>query len=226
MGIHDGHRERLRTRFAEHGLDNFDDHSVLELLLFFSIPRGDVNPLAHRLIDHFGSLDAVFDAPEKELLAVPGVGKRTVELLKTVPQVARRYLISRAEFGDMLNSSSKAGKYILPRFFGEQEEVVYLICLDAKCKVLACRLIARGSVNSANISVRKICETALNCNATSVILAHNHTSGIPIPSKEDELTTSHICKALAALDISVADHIVVANDDFVSMSDNGFFRQR
>ena len=172
MGIHDGHRERMKQRFAEHGLDGFDDHTALELLLFYALPRADVNPLAHALMDRFGTFAAVFDATEEELRSVPGVGESTAVLLKLVPQVARRYLMSRSSFDVILDSSKKAGEYLVPRFYAEKDEVVYLVCLDAKGKVLACRFMGRGSVNSANISVRKIVECALLCNATSAIVAH------------------------------------------------------
>jgi len=224
MGIHDGHRERMKQRFAEHGLDGFDDHTALELLLFYALPRADVNPLAHALMDRFGTFAAVFDATEEELRSVPGVGESTAVLLKLVPQVARRYLMSRSSFDVILDSSKKAGEYLVPRFYAEKDEVVYLVCLDAKGKVLACRFMGRGSVNSANISVRKIVECALLCNATSAIVAHNHTSGIALPSKEDEASTRKIASALAAVDVVLADHIIVADGDFVSMADNGFFR--
>jgi DNA repair protein RadC len=224
MGIHDGHRERMKEQFLNNGLDGFADHNVLELLLFFSIPRGDVNPLAHQLLDRFGSLSAVFDAPKEELLRVPGVGNNTATLIKLIPQMSRRYLVSRAGENEILNSSQKAGEYILPRFHGETDEVLYMICLDAKFKVLSCNCMGRGSVNSVNLSIRKIVENALLYNASSVILSHNHTSGIAIPSHEDETTTKEVAKALKMVDVELMDHIVVADDDFVSMADNGFFR--
>lgn len=226
MTIHDGHRERLKKRFFEHGLESFEDHGVLELLLFYALPRADVNPIAHGLMGKFGSLAAVFDAPAEELVKVPGIGMSTAEYIKLIPQVSRRYLISRTSFNDILDSTKKAGEYILPRFYAERDEIVYMICLDAKCKVLNCRLLFRGSVNSANVSIRKIVENALVFNSTSVIIAHNHTSGIAIPSEEDRLTTRRIEQALKAVDITLADHIIVADDDFVSMADNNFFSHR
>jgi DNA repair protein RadC len=224
MNVHKGHRSRMKRRFLEHGLESFEDHHVLEILLFYALPRVDVNPLAHNLIKRFGSLAAVFDAPLDELEMVEGIGRNAATLIKLIPQVARRYMISRASFGDILDSSEKAGRYLLPRFFGERDEVVYLVCLDAKCKVLNCRLMFRGSVNSANVSIRKIVETALSFNATSVILAHNHTSGIALPSREDQITTRKIEAALKAVDIALTDHIIVADEDFVSLADSGFFR--
>lgn len=224
MGLHDGHRKRMRERFDEYGLDNFDDHNVLELLLFYVLPRGDVNPVAHRLMDRFGSLAAVFDAPREELKKVTGVGEKTASLIKLVPQINRRYMMSRSSFSTILDSSDKAGEYLIPYFYAERDEVVYMICLDAKNKVLACSRLFRGSVNSANINIRKIIEFAINSNASSVIISHNHTSGIALPSLEDERTTRRIEEALNTVGIALADHIIVADDDFVSLADNGFFR--
>ena len=222
--LHEGHRARLKARFRAHGMDNFDDHNVLELLLFYSKPRGDTNPTAHELLNRFGSLSEVFDAPFEELEKTLGVGETSALLIKLIPQIARRYLLSRTVPDKVLDSSKRAGEYLMPYFFGERDECVYLVCLDAKCKVLATRLILRGSVNSAAINVRKIVEVALSFNSTSVVLAHNHTSGIAIPSVEDKTTTTRLYDALAAVDINLADHIVVADDDFVSFADNGFFR--
>lgn len=223
MSVHEGHRERIKKRFLEHGLESFEEHSVIELLLFYALPRADVNPLAHRLVDKFGSLAAVFDAPMEELVKVEGINLNTATLIKLIPQIGRRYLMSRSSFDDILDSTRKAGEYLLPRFFAERDEIVYMVCLDAKCKVINCKLLFRGSVNAANVSIRKIVENALVYNSTSVIIAHNHTSGIAIPSDEDKATTRRIEQALKAVDVILADHIVVADDDFVSMADNGFF---
>jgi DNA repair protein RadC len=219
--VHKGHRSRMKQRFLNHGLDEFDDHNVLELLLFYAIPQRDVNPLAHKLLDHFGTLAAVFDAPLEELQKVSGVGENIVTLLKMVPQIARRYLMSRASFDTVLDSVEKAGQYLLPFFYAQRDEVVYLVCLDAKRKVLNCQLLFQGSVNSAHISIRKIVETALVYNSTSVILSHNHTSGIAIPSKEDFNVTRKIRDALEMVGIELSDHLIVADDDFVSMLETG-----
>ncbi|SMC42060.1 RadC family protein [Papillibacter cinnamivorans] len=226
MAMHDGHRQRMKRRFLGTGMDSFEDHNVLEILLFYSIPQKDTNPLAHELITRFGSLEGVFDAPAEELMKVPGVGENTAALIKLIPQVYRRYMISKTGSGAILNSSEKAGVFLLPRFAAERDEVVYLVCLDAKCKVLSCRLMFRGSVNSAHVSVRKIVEAALTNNSTSVILAHNHPSGIALPSEEDNLTTLRIQAALEAVGIELADHIVVADDDFVSIADNGILGRK
>lgn len=223
MNIHDGHRARLKKRFRENGLDSFEDHNALELLLFYALPRSDVNPLAHRLIDRFDSFDAVLDAPIDELCKVSGVGENTALLLKLVLAVNQRYMISRGRGEEILDSTKKAGDFLVPRFFGERDEVVYMVCLDAKFKMINCKLMSRGSVNTANINVRKIVENALAFNSMSVILAHNHISGVALPSQEDKDTTRRIADALKAVDIVLTDHIIVADGDYVSMADNGFF---
>ena len=221
MGVHDGHRERMKQKLLEQGLDVFDDHNVLELLLFYSMPRKDTNPLAHQLMDSFGSLEAIFEAPTEELEKISGIGENTVTLLKLIPEVSRRYMIDKNRFDNILDSTKKAGAYLAARFLYERDEVVYVICLDPKCKVICCKELFRGVANSAEISVRKIAELALAKNATGIIISHNHTSGIALPSIEDEHTTKRIKMALSSMGISLIDHIIVAGDDFISMADSG-----
>jgi len=223
MSIHAGHRLRVKERFLTHGLDSFRDHEALELLLFFAMKQGNVNPTAHKLMNRFGTFDAVFDAPMDELKKVDGVGEHTAALIKLVIALNRRYMIARTHGDEIINSTAKAGAYLIPRFFGERDEVVYMVCMDAKFKVINCKLLSRGSVNTANINIRKIVENALAFNAMSVIIAHNHISGVALPSNEDQETTRKIYDALQAVDIVLTDHIIVADGDFVSMADNGFF---
>ena len=110
---------------------------------------------------------------------------------------------------------------MLPFFFGRKVETVFLLCLDAKCKVLCCKEIGEGSVNAAGISVRRVVETALNAGASTVVLAHNHPSGLALPSAEDIQTTRRMAMALSAVEIHLADHIVVADGDYVSMVQSG-----
>lgn len=227
MSIHDGHRERMKKRFLEYGLDNFDDHSVIELLLFFALPRRETNTVAHNLLDRFGSLDEVFEAPMAELMKVEGVGENTAILLRLIPQVSRRYMISKNSLGKsaVLASTTKAGGFVVPLFMYEKEEVVYMICLDSKYKVICCKQLTRGVVNAAEVSVRQIVEIALNHSASSVIIAHNHINGLALPSREDELTTRHISSALSLVGITLADHIIVAGEDYVSLADSGFVKR-
>ena len=221
MSIHEGHRERMRKQLKTSGMDSLSDVQVLEMLLYYAAPRGDTNPAAHAILKRFGTLDGVFSAPETELRKIDGVGEAAAQLLLLVPQVARRCLMSRSTQIQVLDTTSKCGQYLLPFFHGEREEVVYLLCLDAKCKALDCVLIHRGGVNVASIAARKVVKAALDSNATSVVLAHNHPSGLALPSQEDKQTTMVLKAALDAVGVVLADHIIVADDDFVSMRDDG-----
>ena len=195
---------------------------VLELVLFYCIPRKDTNPIAHALLDHFGSLSQVLEASVEELQKVPGIGENTAIYLTMLTQVGRYYLVDRSQREVILPTIDKCGAYLVPYFFGRSVETVYLLCLDAKCKVLCCREIGQGSVNSAGISVRKIVEVALGANATTVVLAHNHPSGLALPSAEDIQTTRRVAAALSAVEVHLADHIVVADGDYISMVQSGY----
>lgn len=220
MEIHEGHRERLKKRFSEQGLDSFEDHNILELLLFYALPRRDTNPLAHELINRFGSLEGVFAATADELKKVPGLGESGAILIKLIPEISRRCAMSKNRPDEIIDSSEKAGEYLIPLFQNERDEVVYVICLDAKNKLLCCKQLFRGVTNTAEIGLRKIAEFALAKNASSVIISHNHTSGIAIPSMEDEAATKLIKQTLSSIGITLADHIIVAGDDFVSLADS------
>lgn len=220
MGLHDGHRQRLIQRFLEEDLDNFEPHNVLELLLFYAIPRKDTNELAHVLMDTFGSLKGVFDAPYEELIKVTGIGPNTAALLKLVPSLTRTYYSSDAR-RIILDTSEKSGEYFLPYYIGQTEEVVRLACLDAGGKVISNQILHRGSANAAEVNMRKIVNIALRNNAMGVILAHNHPGGLPLPSEEDVATTKSIREALIPMGILLMDHIIVAGQDYVSMARSG-----
>lgn len=222
MGIHDGHRERVRQRYLNAGLDAFDDVQVLEFLLFHTIPRQDTAPVARRLLERFGGLASVLEASPDELRQVQGINTASAVLLTLFREVAKRHMRERVDPGKIMDTFDRCGDYLLPYFFGERDEVVYLLCLDGKLKVLNCQMMYRGSVSKVLISARRLVETAVACGATYVVLAHNHTSGIALPSKDDETATRRIADALNGVGIRLIDHIVVANDDFVSMAQSGF----
>ena len=188
--IHKGHRERLKQRFLEEGLDNFTEIQVL-------------------------------DADTEELKKVTGIGDHAATLLALVIDLCRYYQVNCARQTEILTTLDECGKYLVPRFFGRTRETVFLLCLDAKCKVLCCKELGEGTINATSISVRKVVETALSANASTVILAHNHPSGIAVPSNEDIQTTQRIAAALHTVEIHLADHIVVADGDYVSMVQSG-----
>ncbi len=224
MSIHSGHRQRLRERFLSEGLDSFREHEILELLLFYCIPRRDTNATAHKLLDRFGSLAQVMDASVKELQSVEGIGHNASVFLKLVKAAGRSYQISSHSQKLFLNSIEECGEYLMPFLEGERYETIYLLSLDAKCMLLNCQKIGEGNINSANIHIRDIVDMALSTNATSVVLAHNHPSGIALPSHEDIHTTNNVARALSMVDVILTDHIVVADGDYISMVQSGLFK--
>lgn len=222
--LHGGHRQRMKDKFLSNGLDAFHDVNVLEMVLFYAVPQKDTNPMAHHLLRTFGSLSGVFDAPVEDLMRRGNLTQNAAALIKLIPAVARRQQISKASFDTILDTTQRCGDYLVPFFFGETEEVVYLLGLDAKCKALGCVKLFSGTVNYANFSVRRVVETALSMKASSVVLAHNHTSGIAVPSQEDIQTTQTVAHALDLMGILLADHIVVADGDYVSMMESGLMQ--
>lgn len=221
MGVHDGHRERLRERFLEHGLDNFNELNALELLLFYAIPRRDTNPIAHALLDRFGSLHAVFDASVRELCEVEGVGESAAVLIRLIPQIMRKSLISAGSSNPVITNSREAAAYLIPRFMYEKEEVLLLLCLDSKRQLISCTELSRGVVNAVEVNVRRMAEIALKNRACYAIISHNHPDSIALPSKEDDHVTKLAFAALDALGIPLVDHLIVAKEDYVSYSDSG-----
>lgn len=225
QSIHTGHRQRAKQEFLTRGLSGMADHKVLELLLFYAIPQGDVNPLAHALIDRFGSLAGVLNATYEELLKVKGVGENTAALIRLLPAVAARYMEESARVDGTLEHTWQFRDLLVPLFFGARNELAYLVCLDGKNKLIACRKLGEGIVDSVVITARKVLEEALACNASRVALAHNHVSGIALYSPADVAVTREVYTLLRRVDIQLMDHFVVAHDEMVSMRESGVFDQ-
>ena len=220
--IHRGHREKMRQRFLKSGLEGFADHEALELLLFYAIPRQDTNPIAHRLMERYGSLSAVLSAPAEDLKKVEGIGESAAVLLKAAGQIAQKARLSDATAQRPLTDVEAVGAYLLERYAGETHEMLYELCLDRKGKLLACKRLSEGSASSAALDIRKVVENAILTSASAVILAHNHPSGIALPSDDDCAATTQAARALQTIGVTLADHIVVADDDFVSMAQSGY----
>lgn len=215
--MHENHRDRVKNRFLLEGLDHFDAHNVLELLLFYSIPQKDTNEIAHQLINRFGSLAGVFDAPFEDLIEMPGIKEHSATLLKLIPSLSRRYVLEKNRGMESLTSLEQIGNFLIDRYVGITDETVFLLLLDNKFKPIECVKIHEGSVNSSAITLRKLVETALFKRASMVVLAHNHPSGVPIPSGDDLFTTREVAKAFNLLEIKFLAHILVAGDKFVNI---------
>lgn len=216
-GVHGGHRARMKEQLLKSGIDTFAPHQVLELLLFYSIPRQDTNPLAHRLLDRFGSLAGVLGADYEELCRVKGVSEHTASLLVFCHQLVGRYYRELVTDRKVLNNMDEIGHYLQAYFIGEKVEKLRLLCLNNRGTVLNCSIISEGTVSSTDINVRTIIEIALRFSATSVVIAHNHPAGFALPSREDIDATMQIRRALETVNICLADHLIFAQDDYISL---------
>ncbi len=220
--LHAGHRARLRRRFLDEGLDAFEDHQVLELLLFFAIPRRDTNELAHLLLRRYGSFSAVLDADPVDFAQTEGVGEAAATLLSLVPALTRRYSMDRTrQERQTLNTSERAAEFLVPLMAGRSEEVFYIVCLDTQCRVIVPALVVEGLPDRAHIEPRQAVEVALRHKAHSVILAHNHPTGQAKPTTADHRATQTLVSAFGAIAIVVRDHIIVAGEDWYSFSRAG-----
>lgn len=221
MSIHNGHRERLRQRFHKEGLTNFESHEVLELLLYYCIPRADTNGIAHRLIQRYKTVGRVLQASEKELQMFEGIGENAAFFLSLL-NAANRYInVEQATQDCILNNLREYGQYLKPLFDGLSCETSYLLCLDAKGMVLGHHKISEGSSVSTILNIRKIVDISITSNAASVILAHNHPGGIPFPSKMDRDTTLYLANILQGVEVVLVDHIIFSGEDYLSMMQCG-----
>ena len=215
---HSGHRDRLRAKYAEHGIEALAQHEVIEMLLFNAIPYRNTNDIAKNLLDHFGSLSAVLDA-SVETLCESGLTRNQALFLKLIPDTARVYSIDKYENRDKVLDLENIGEYFIRKFIGiDDVEHVMLLLTDGKGKELFCGDIAEGDFSEANVSLRNIVKLALNYNAAAAVLAHNHPKGFALPSEADISATMSIQRALANVGVTLIDHFVVADNDAVSIA--------
>ena len=215
--VHSGHRQRMLDAYRSAGMDGFSEVQALEFLLSYALSRRDVNPLAHALLEEFGSLHQLFAAPMERLLRVPGIGPRTAALIRFIPELWQRCETERKENTLYLRSTGEIGRFLAVRSAGLREERAWLVCLDAACRFLACRELCRGAVNAVNLPYRKVVEAALLANASSAVLAHNHTNGMLLPSLEDLEYTRGVKNALQMVDVRLVDHMILGDGNYLSM---------
>lgn len=215
---HEGHRERMRKRYLETGFDSFEDHEILEMILYNCYSRINTNDIAHRLLDNFGSLSAVLEAPVDSLKAA-GVSERVAVYLRMIPDIARVYLDDRNSSANKIISLDNIGEYFVNKFIGRIDECLILLLMDAKCKELYCGVVATGTASGSDVPMRHIVDLAMRYNATNAAIAHNHPSGVALPSRNDVNATNALQKTLALVGVRLVDHIIVADGDYVSLRD-------
>lgn len=214
MNEHADHRQRMKDRFLENGLDIFDEHQVIELLLFFGIPRRDTNVIAHRLIKRFGSLRDVLDAPYEDLLKVDGIGEHAATLIKLSAELSRRYLLSESLDTERFDTVDKLGKFLINLFLGKRNEEVYLLTFNGKMEMLSCDKLADGLSNLVSFSVKPLIESAILTHASGIVLAHNHPGGIASPSGSDISLTDQLMYMCDQISIPLIEHFVVAGNSY------------
>lgn len=220
---HSGHRARMKKKLAAHGLDVFEPHEVLEILLYYAIPQKNTNDIAKRLIDSYGSLSAVLDA-SLDSLKNAGLTEHQALYLKLFPDVSRLYLVDKYQNPQKIIEFDQVSDYVLNKFIGyEEKENVFLLLLDKKGKEVYCGMIAHGNFNSANFSIRDVVTLAINYGAVYAFLAHSHPSGLALPSRDDVTATIDVSKALRLVGVTLVDHFIVADHDCVSMAESGLF---
>ena len=223
-GLHAGHRLRVKNRFLRDGLDRFEPHEVLELLLYYAVPQGDTNPTAHRLLQKFGSIDRVLEAPIEELQKVKGIGPSAATLLRMIPAYARVYLEAKAMEKGRAYSIEEAAQLLIPKFVGRTKEAVAVLLLNSKGVPLYTGIVAEGSIHVAPIYVRDIIQLAINYGADTLILAHNHPSGNAAPSAGDIMATKEVLRAAESVNVTLGDHLIVAGEDFTSFRKSGWLQ--
>lgn len=215
--VHEGHRERMRNKYVNKGIEVFEQHEILEMLLFYAIPRKNTNDIAHRLLEACGSLSAVFDAPI-DILMQQGLSYNAAVLLHMIPDLSRAYQSDKFDNEEKIITNENIGKKMVHLFAGKNEECVYAFFLNAKGKEKYSGIISKGDASSAPLFSKDIVSIAARCKAVTVIIAHNHPSGVAFPSRADLEATADIADALDTIGIHLADHIIVADRDYISLS--------
>lgn len=223
--LHAGHRKRLRDEFMSALSDTtMPDHKLLELLLFYSIPRKDTNELAHTMLNRFGSFSALLDASPEELMSVDGITENSVVLLKLIIPIYRRYNIGKIDKVRHFDCMDSFFQYIINRYCGITREVFALSSFNAKGDLIGFDVLNRGDLSVVGISTRSVLEAVIRRKAAAVVLSHNHPGGTALPSREDVDCTSRIDTALQHIGVSLLDHVIVADSDCVSLSQSAAYR--
>jgi DNA repair protein RadC len=215
------HRKRLKNRYLVSGAGALQEYEVLELLLFFAIPRKDLKPLAKRLIEKFGSLKGVLDAEPREIEAIPGAGRQSAVLIRLTKDLGALYLREKAMSSPQISSTKALLDYCMIAMGGLKDERFDVIHLDAQNRIIKTEVIQEGIVNQAVVYPRKILEKALRNKASAIILVHNHPSGRLTPSEADIRLTRTLQDTARVLDILVHDHIIVGGNRYFSFREEG-----
>lgn len=215
---HKEHRDRVRKEFLSRGFDGeTPKHKILEMLLFYAIPRKDTNILAHKLLEHFGSFSGIFEADVNELMKIDGIGESAAAFLKLMLPVIRTYVTEKRQKPNKVKSMDEIGDMLMEKYIGIKNEVFSIMSFNSKGEVCGFDFLSSGDVASVGITSRMVVETALKRNAVGLVLCHNHPGGVATPSTADLNVTRMINDVLKQININFIDHIIVCDDDYVSL---------
>ncbi len=217
----EGHRQRLREKFLNSGLDGFHDYEIIELLLTLGTPRTDCKQPAKDALKKWGSLKAVLEAPPKELKKIKGIGDHNVFGLKLTQDVARRYLADRIVDMDYIQSSEDVLNYLRHNLRDKSQELFMVIYLNGRNQILKMETLFEGTLNTSAVYPREVVKKALENDASALVLVHNHPSGNPSPSKDDLTITKKLKESARTIDIYIHDHLIIAGNDVYSFADHG-----
>lgn len=215
-----GHRQRLRERFLNSGLQGFHDYEVIELLLTLGTPRSDCKQAAKDALKKFGSLNAVLEADPKELQEINGIGPNNVFGLKLSQTVARRYLADRIIGHNIVTSSDEVLDYLKHNLRDKKQEIFSVIYLNGRNEIIGMEELFHGSLTNSAVYPREVVKKVLKQNAAALIFVHNHPSGNLNPSQEDIKITKKLKDAVATIDVKVHDHLIIAGNNYYSFADN------
>ncbi len=213
--IHSGHRKRVKENVCKNGFSQFEDHKLLELLLFYAIPQADTNELAHNLLNEFGTFEELVKADINRLKRVKGVGDNTAVLIATVGEVYYRALKSKRIKKTAYKTPDDFKALAVSYLCAEKVEKIYIFCMDSAGKLKKAVELSSGDESSSYIDFRKALQVALDCDAKKVVFAHNHPNGDCEPSPSDMDSTRSICVTFRRLGILIIDHIIIGHDDSV-----------
>jgi len=223
--LHEGHRKRMKERLFHDGCKSFADHELIEMLLYTTYPRQNTNDKAHEILNEFdNNIELLFDADPADIVNRCKVSDNTAIFFSIASELMHRYMRVRFSKKKVIDSSDTAGEYAVFLLSREKRECFYVICLDAQSRLIGESLISKGTISETAVYLRNIMEAVFKFNARSIIIAHNHPGGSLIPTSDDISTTAQIIKIMNQIDIYVVDHIIVADDKYVSLCDEGFIK--
>ena len=215
--IHKGHREKVKNRYYESGLNSMPDHNILELLLFFGIPQKDTNPIAHELMNKFGSFSGVLEASKADLQSVKGMTENAACLITLMRPVYKRYVNDLHKKKRQFENAKEMADYLRPLYLDTVNERIYALCFDLNDRMIACRVVSDGDIDSSFLDYRKLASIVLEVKAKKVVLSHNHPNGTLTPSVADVQATGFARNMLEYLKVQLKDHIIITDKSYFSM---------